>query len=142
MTATVAFYLLKQGDEQARYLIACRLAQAALQKKAPLYIHLHDQAEMNYLDNLLWTYNDISFVAHEVLSTQTPTSPVVLGYGDNALTQGNQLLNLSHDVPAFYPNFQRTLEIVPKTGTLKNRLRDHYRIYKDANCNLTTHEVA
>ena len=142
MNAAVTFYLLQSGDETRRFQIACRLSEMALAKQHTVYIHLDDSAQMQALDDLLWTYRDISFLPHEIVSNNTSTAPILLGYGDNCLQAGDQLLNLSLTIPAFYTQFKRTLEIVPKTGELKNTLRDHYRLYKEANCDLTTHEVA
>ncbi|MCD6055127.1 MAG: holC [Gammaproteobacteria bacterium] len=138
----IIFYVLKSGDEGSRFQIACRLAQAAFQKKQRLYIHCDNESEVQYMDDLLWTFKDTSFIPHAVIGSDTTAHlPIAVGTLENRPAQYDQLLNLSAKIPPFYANFDRTLEIVPAQGDLRQIMREHYRDYQQQGCELITHEV-
>ncbi len=144
MNNAISFYILKHGDETARFQFACRLAQTVFNKQQTLYIHLDTPGEAQYLDEKLWTFHDISFLPHAIVQTNVPTTtPIALGTTDGATpTDFNCLLNLSVNIPTFYSTFGRVLEIVPASGKLRDIMRSHYRDYQQQGCQLTTHEVS
>ena len=52
----------------ARLRWACRLAEQAAEQGSHVYLQTAGQAEVQRLDELLWTYNDRSFLPHEIFS--------------------------------------------------------------------------
>lgn len=140
----VSFYILQQGDDTARFRFACRLAQTAFKQKQSLYIHLDTSGEAQYLDELLWTFHDISFLPHVIMQSadDKTDTPIALGTLQTPPKHFRCLLNLSVNIPDFYSQFTRVLEIVPSRGQLRDIMRAHYRDYQQQHCQLTTHEVS
>lgn len=138
----VDFYILQDEGVEARNRFACRLMEKAYLQGEHVYLHCNDSVELEQLDKLLWTFRDISFVPHARTGEETAEqAAVVLGHENIPADENNILLNFASDVPDDYQRFQRIIEIVPQEPTLKQRLRDHYRTYRDAECELTTHEI-
>ena len=64
----VDFYVLSENAPDARLRWACRLAEQAAEQGSRVYLQTAGQAEAQRLDELLWTYNDRSFLPHEIFS--------------------------------------------------------------------------
>ena len=140
--ARVDFYILKDEGVIARNRFACRLMEKAYQQNERVYLHCGNSIEAEQLDKLLWTFRDISFVPHtRVGEAHADNVAILIGHEEIPADENNILVNLANDVPAAYQQFQRVIEVVPQDQELKQQLRDHYRIYREADCELSTHEV-
>ena len=58
----VDFYVLSEDAPDARLRWACRLAEQAAEQGSRVYLQTADNADARRLDELLWTYNDRSFL--------------------------------------------------------------------------------
>jgi DNA polymerase-3 subunit chi len=61
----IDFYLLAD-DGKDKPGFACRLTQKAFKQGCQIYIYSDDQALVNRMDNLLWTFQQGSFLPHRV----------------------------------------------------------------------------
>jgi len=135
---TIDFYIL---SDEARFQFACQLAEKAYQQKNRLYIHVQNSSEAECLDQLLWTYRDDSFIPHGLYKADaTFRPPVQIGF--NVLPEDHRdiLMNLSDDVPDFYLQFSRVLEIIPSDPAQQSLGRNRYRFYRDHHCELKTYK--
>lgn len=94
------------------------------------------------LDNLLWTYHDISFIPHELLiDHETQQSPVMIGW-KNLFPQTNEvLLNLASEIPTDVERFARIIEIVSGDGSSRQQARNKYREYRNRGYELHDHNI-
>jgi DNA polymerase III subunit chi len=107
-------------------------------------VHIHTQSEESatVLDNLLWTYQDISFVPHEMFDGSTnEETPVTIGYGNNIPGQSQVMINLDSIIPDFASRFERIIEIVGGNEINKQYARQRYRQYKDDNYETHDHKI-
>lgn len=137
----VDFYLVKEADIANCYAFVCRLVDKAYQQKHRVYIHTNSAEEAKTLDDLLWTFRDISFIPHGLLEETTTLEPVRLGYEKHPEAPYDILVNLTQAVPNFYNHYHRILEIVPQASAYKNSSRSKYKFYKDHSCELVTHDL-
>lgn len=137
----VDFYLLNSAEEPLCDSFICRLVEKIYRQRHTIYIHCKDRQETHRLDELLWTFNDISFIPHNLYG-EGPDSPppVQLGF-DVTPKKSDVLINLSTTIPIFYTSFQRILEIVPQNEALQAVAREHYQFYKTQNLTLQTHKI-
>ena len=134
------FYILTEDNPSARYPIVCRLTEKAYRFDHQLYIHTESQQQAQQLDDLLWTYRDISFIPH-TLYEQGANASVQIGWQSMGMDCKDILINLSETVPDFFHNFQRIIEIVPQDPHWKIHTRQHYTHYRDHGCELQTHTM-
>jgi DNA polymerase-3 subunit chi len=143
----VSFYVLPEGDggNRPRLLFGCRLADKAMKQalvqKQHVYIHC-DDGDLSGVDDLLWTFKQGSFVAHERAGDVTDTqdcAPVIIGTGEPPAGIDGTLINLTDEVPAFFSRFERVAEIIDHAG--KETGRKRYQFYKDRGYPLETHKM-
>jgi len=137
----VDFYLLNSPEEHHRDSFICRLVEKIYRQRHSVFIHCKDRQETHRLDELLWTFQDISFIPHNLYG-EGPDSPppVQLGF-DSTPQQNGVLINLCTTIPIFYASFQRILEVIPQDEALQAIAREHYQFYKTQNFALNTHKI-
>lgn len=138
----VDFYILSGGGESGHTRYTCRLTEKAYKLKHRIYIHVDNGVDAQQLDELLWTFSQGSFVPHECFHSDTPESPVTIGYNDIAPDGYNMLINLSQDVPEFYKQFDRVAEVVADADALRQTSREHFRIYREQGVTPDTHQIS
>lgn len=139
----VDFYLLASNEADTRWLVACRLLEKAYLKGHKVYVHCDNQQDAETLDELLWTFKDDSFIPHN-LQGEGPhiPPPIQLGYDQSPKGFHDILLNLSREIPSFFTQFKRVMELVSNLESEKERSRAHFKEYRAKKCELYTHQVA
>ncbi len=138
----VDFYLLTSDQPDARWLVACRLLEKAYIKGHRVYVHCNDQKDAEWLDELLWTFRDDSFIPHNLQGEgPEPPPPVQLGFNKEPRGFNDILLNLASEIPPFYNKFKRVMELVLNVESEKELSRAHYKEYRARGCELQTHNI-
>lgn len=138
----IDFYLLSSQEDSARWLLACRLLEKAYLRGHRVFVYCESQQEAHRIDELLWTFKDNSFIPHNLQGEgPEPPPPIQIGYQTEPRGFNDILLNLSHEIPAFYSRFQRVMEIVINDEAAKELSRQRYREYRAKQCALHTHEM-
>ena len=138
----VDFYLLNTLAKESAYRFLCRLVDKAYQLQKKIYIHASSHEEAQRIDELLWTFRDISFIPHQQVTGGqliNPTLAVTIAIDKPKQFIADILFNLSREVPACFSEFPRIIEIVSETE--KNQSRNKYKFYKAQNCQLTLHNI-
>ena len=111
--ARVDFYLLPDRAPNSRPLLACRLTEKAFSLGHRVYIHVESTQQAQYLDDLLWTFRQGSFIPHSVCpAPDGDDMPVLIGWRDEPEGAREVLVNLTHEAPAFFERFDRVAELV------------------------------
>lgn len=139
----VDFYLLNTPNQEDVYRFLCRLVDKAYQQQHKIYIQANSSEEGQRIDELLWTFRDISFIPHQlILEQQTdPMISVTIATGKPNQFVADILFNLTNTVPIYFPEFTRIIEIVSEEKENKNQSRKKYSFYKEQNCQLTMHHI-
>jgi len=136
----IDFYILSNDSEQLHFV--CRLIEKDYKKQHRIFIHTDTIQMAHQVDELLWTYRDDSFLPHNLYGEgPTPAPPIQIGCNTVPQHHHDILINLSLEVPAFYQQFNRILEIVPHTIDHKNQARAHYKFYRNAGLTIETHSL-
>jgi DNA polymerase-3 subunit chi len=144
----VSFYVLQNNvpGGNGRLGLACRIAEKALRAGVEngqlTYIHCPDTQTLNAIDDLLWTFRQGSYVAHERLDAVrdwNDTAPVIIGTEEPPQDLNAVLINLAAEVPLYFSRFERVAEVIDDAGREDGRRR--YQFYKDRGYPLETHKV-
>jgi len=138
----VDFYILPGDNLQQRVQFACRLVDKAYRLGHRVYIHTESPQQTRLLDDLLWTFQQNSFIPHTVLQDNSGTpSPVQLGHAAEPDASHQVLVNLAPEVPLFFSRFERVAELVNNDTSLRQQGRNRYSFYKQRGYPLRTHDI-
>lgn len=123
----------------------CRWVRKALASSPDcrIVIFATDRNLLNRLDDTLWTFSDSDFLPHAVIGDRhAARCPVILTSSDTCELPHSQILvNLSPDIPAFYAQFERLLELVSTDPSDTEAGRQRYVHYRERGYTLH-HETA
>lgn len=146
--ARIDFYILPEaGAEQEREKFACALTAKAWRTGNRVCLLSRDRERAKALDELLWTWRDISFVPHALVDTDDIAEVrVLIGWGDpgsiqNGVTDVDVLVNLTDEIPPATEKFVRIVEIVGGSPDERQAARQRYRQYRDAGHELHNHNI-
>jgi DNA polymerase-3 subunit chi len=139
----IDFYILSNNELEPCYRYMCRVIEKAYKHKHKVYIHAENQKEAQYVDELLWTFEDTSFIPHNFIGEgpdQPP--PVQLGHGEPTSNQNDILINLSGSIPEFHQRFRRILEFIPQISDKQDAARERFRSYKEQGYTVNSHNIS
>lgn len=136
----IDFYVGKTNSLQARLLLACKVVVKAHQQKLHTYIHTDNPATSARLDDLLWTFHDISFIPHALAPSKDDVK-ILIGHDHEPMENCGLLINLSNEVPEFFSRFERLAEILDQEEPVLLAGRKRYQFYRDRGYNLEYHQL-
>jgi DNA polymerase-3 subunit chi len=144
MTERVDFYVLKSDAARPRWTFACRLTEKAYLRDLNVVIWNDTAADLEALDELLWTFSERSFVPHAVERDGTradATAPVRLTADLAAVGRADLLVNLSGRLPEGLDRFARIAEIIDADDERRRLGRERFKAYRDLKLTLETHQL-
>lgn len=144
MTERVDFYVLKSASAKQRWAFACRLIEKAYLLDLKVLVLNDTQADAQALDELLWTFNERSFVPHTLCGDQhpaDPATPVHLLVGATAAPQADLLVNLAAPMPADLQLYARIAEVIDADEERLRAGRERFKAYRDLKLTLQTHQL-
>jgi len=124
----IDFYQL--NPDRHRYeQVVCQLCQKAYDSSQLTLLLTRDSQQSQHLDHRLWTFRDDSFLPHDCEQDTSTLTPILIH--DNPDPRGDRqlLINLSPEVPPYFAQFERVIELVTEDN--KQQARAHYSYYKE-----------
>lgn len=140
----IDFYVLATEDFDAILRFTCRLVGKARQQDNKVFINLPDPALAQTLDDLLWTFDQNSFIAHDRLPNSDkrhPTASTVISSGVEPIHDYDLIINLSDKTPLFFSRFKRMVEVINNAPNSVEAGRLKFRFYRDRGYPLETHKI-
>jgi DNA polymerase-3 subunit chi len=144
MTERVDFYVLKSAAAKQRWAFVCRLTEKAYLKDLRVVILNGTLADARALDDLLWTFNERSFVPHQVCVDEQSADPgtlVHLAVLPAAPQAADLLVNLTDRLPADWERYPRIAEIIDADEDRRRLGRERFKTYRDLKVALETHQL-
>jgi DNA polymerase-3 subunit chi len=144
MTERVDFYILKSAAAKQRWTFACRLTEKAYLRDMRVVIVNDTLADAQALDDLLWTFNERSFVPHKIcLDEQSldPATKVHLTVEPATVADGDLLVNLTARLPLHFERYARIAEIIDADEERRRLGRERFKSYRDLKVALETHQL-
>jgi DNA polymerase-3 subunit chi len=144
MTERVDFYVLKSAAAKQRWAFVCRLTEKAYLKDLKIVIVNDTLADAKALDELLWTFNERSFIPHQIClddESVDPATPVHLTVESAAPPAADLLVNLAQRFPAQLERYARIAEIIDADEERRRLGRERFKAYRDLKLTLETHQI-
>ena len=138
----IDFYVIAEGQQADCVVVACRLTEKAHRHDNRVFIYVSSHEEARRLDELLWTFRDISFVPHQIMDrTPDHRTPVLIGIEGDTPGDADLLINLTGSVPDFFERYSRVAEFVDSSAEGRRLGRERFRHYRDKGYTLQTHTI-
>lgn len=137
----IAFYVGSSEHLQARLLLACKLVEKALAQALHVYIHTDQFSTSARMDELLWTYSDLSFIPHALMPNTERGLKVLIGHDSEPPEPYELLINLSNEIPSFFERFERMAEVIDQEATILVAGRKRYQTYRNHGYTLDYHQL-
>ncbi|MCH9672728.1 MAG: DNA polymerase III subunit chi [Gammaproteobacteria bacterium] len=145
----VDFYILEAEGDEARGHTACRLAERAWKAGNRVFLRADSARAVTWLDELLWTFRQDSFVPHACAQPTTRDNssesdtlePVLIGLEEATQPPADVLINLGEDVPLRVADYARVAEIITADEGIRQQGRERFRFYRDRGCEVHTHNL-
>jgi DNA polymerase-3 subunit chi len=144
MTERVDFYVLKSAAVPQRWAFACRLTEKAYLRDLRVVILNDSAADARALDDLLWTFNDRSFIPHQLCMNEQapdPATKVYLTALPAAAPAADLLVNLTDRLPEQWQRFARIAEIIDADEERRRLGRERFKSYRELKVALETHQL-
>jgi DNA polymerase-3 subunit chi len=144
MTERVDFYVLKSSTAKQRWTFACRLTEKAYLRELKVVVASETAADLPALDELLWTFNERSFVPHEIERVGAPldiATPVRLTPDLDGTGAADLLVNLSGRLPTRLERFARIAEIIDGDDERRRLGRERFKAYRELKLPVETHQL-
>ncbi len=144
MTERVDFYVLKSAAAKQRLAFACRLTEKAYLRDLRIVIVNETLADAEVLDDLLWTFNERSFVPHRICLDEhgaEPATQVHLTVQPATPPAADLLVNLSARLPPHWQRYARVAEVVDADEERRRHGRQHFKAYRESKVALETHQL-
>lgn len=124
---------------------ACRLVRKARSQNLRVVMMAADAAQLQRLDEMLWTFSDLDFLPHvpadSPLAAQTPILLMQMDDADVDLPHYQVLVNLAQQPPGNFARFERMFEIVSAEAEDRLAGRERYRHYQQRGYPLTHYDA-
>jgi len=139
----VDFYILEDPSSSGRLKLACKLAEKAYLADQRVLVWHTDPAELKAFDEMLWTFNDGSFVPHDALlaSGAIGESPVLLSLGVTPSANIDIIINLAADLPTCLAKSPRVAEIIDGDDTRRRAGRARFKAYRELGVQPASHNI-
>ena len=143
MTERVDFYVLKSAAARQRWAFVCRLTEKAYLKDLKIVIVSDTLADAQALDELLWTFNDRSFIPHKVCLDEQSVDPATAVHltVETALPTADLLVNLAQRLPAQFQRYARIAEVIDADEERRRLGRERFKADRDLKLPLETHQI-
>ena len=136
----IDFYIVDNSSPEGWLRYACKIVEKAYTLGIHVHIHTADESMTNKMDDLLWVFRDQSFIPHQHSCTENELCAVTLNHSQLP-DKCELLVNLTPNVPDFYSQFDRVIEVIGDNDVLKQHGRERFKIYKERGESPTHHQV-
>lgn len=137
----IDFYVLDSPSASRHDTMICRIIEKAWRQGHEIYVCCEDTDTARTFDDILWSFEDVSFIPHEVEGAAAHGASVVIGTGNDIADDPDVLVNLAAGIPASLSLFNRVVESAGFDDRGRDAARRRYRHYADRGYVLTTHKI-
>ncbi len=138
----IDFYVLDENTADGRFRLACKIIDRAYRSGYSVYLWTRDDQESCFLDDLLWTFSQTSFIPHvRNNSNSGTTAPVCIDHHPPQSGAAEVVVSVADQPVEDYSNFVRIAEVVGFGEIEKHSGRSRFKFYRDKGLELETHRI-
>ena len=143
----INFYATQHHTLRSRVFLACRLVEKAREHNMKVHIYTDSDKTTRQMDEMLWIWKDTSFIPH--ISDinpgffNHPQEAVIISSQSHfqSMSRCDYLINLSNQVPEFFPSYLKMAEIIDQTERILTAGRERYSFYKNRGYTLNYYQL-
>lgn len=145
MAIRADFYMIagKPAFVAQPLLLVCKLAEKAMQSNQPCLILCESSEQADFLDDLLWEFDDDAFIPHQIVGMEEDEdmddTPVLIVPPGVDAGMRPLVINLRSVLPP--AGYQRVLEIVPADESAREPARKRWLEYKQLGFELKRNDM-
>ncbi len=137
----IDFYIHQDQQPQTAELLACRIAEKALNQGLKTWLRTDGENQAHAMDTLLWTFREGSFLPHGLWEGD-PDEPLLIGpAGVPAPDDREMLINLAPGFPEEPGSWARIAEIADQQPERLRAARARFRHYREQGFSPNHHTV-
>ena len=126
----VDFYVYELSDYQFYQRLVCNLVEEAYNQENNILLLCENEQSCENLDELLWTFKDVSFIPHEKkLKNKILTQHINITKKEQSLI----LMNLTYSFPDSFETYDRVIEMSGYDENTRQKARLNFKRYKTMN---------
>ncbi len=135
------FYIVPEPAIPYRFV--CQLADKVRNEGYDIYVHAASREAAATIDDLLWTFRDISFLPHAAIDSADGVEdcPIIIGWQGETPARRRVLINLSGAMPDNPDAYERIIEVVPSDPDGRQQARLRYKDYRDKGMTMHSHNI-
>lgn len=134
------FYIIPEPSLSPRFV--CQLAGKVREEGYDLYLHAASKDAALTLNDLLWTFRDISFLPHALVDeAEALDCPIVIGWEGAEGPPRQVLLNASGALPKSIAGYERIIDAAPADPEARDLARQRYKHYRDQGLEVRHHKI-
>ena len=135
------FYIVPEPAIPYRFV--CQLADKVRNEGYDIYVHAASREAAATIDDLLWTFRDISFLPHAAIDSADGVEdcPIIIGWQGETPALRRVLINLSGAMPDNPDAYERIIEVVPSDPDGRQQARLRYKDYRDKGMAMHSHNI-
>ena len=143
----ITFYILHTNSStpiKDHIIFACNIVEQEYNKGNRIHIHVSTQKEAQDIDDILWTFKDISFVPHTIYIKNLDNfiPQVTIGYNNFFGNYNDIVLNLTTNIFTDFLKFKHIIEIIPNNEESRIIARGRFRKYRESINNIQVIDVS
>jgi len=128
----VEFYSVQSEQNKLPVTHITEVVKRGYRKGQKVFIHTENKALAEKIDEILWTHDAKSFLPHQLVGEDEKTiPPIEIGFGQEPNIQPDILINLSHEVPSFFSQFNWVFEYAFGDDEQKEKARSRFKFYRE-----------
>tara|TARA_B100001996_G_scaffold108675_1_gene82084 strand:- start:1202 stop:1621 length:420 start_codon:yes stop_codon:yes gene_type:complete len=136
----ISFYISRNSATTSRLSILFRIVEKAYFNGHHIFITSDNENETKKIDAELWSFKANRFIPHGFAGTREGKI-IGIGCDQEPHEHSGVLINLQKSIPAFFPRFERLIEIVESNDEDLARGRANWIYYKDRGYPLDKYEI-
>ncbi|CUS48518.1 MAG: DNA polymerase III chi subunit HolC [Idiomarinaceae bacterium HL-53] len=137
--AKVTFYTLDEIGDDAKDQFIAQLIHQWVSQRLRVLVVANDQEQAEHYDEVLWQLPSDRFIPHNLVGEgPAQGTPVILAWQEVPTNCGHRhiILNLTAQPLPTPFRAQQIAELVPLDETLRTQAREHYRYYRQQQCQM------
>jgi len=140
--ARADFYLIdKPRFREQPLLLVCELAKRCEAAGKATLVLCASQAQAEELDDLLWSFEEDSFIAHQIVGVEEDEEDVPVLIVPPGLEAPSRPFIINLRAEAVAEGFERVLEVVPADASARVPLRERWKQYQARGLALNKHDM-
>ena len=136
----ISFYISRNSATTSRLSILFRIVEKAYFNGHHIFITSDNENKAKKIDAELWSFKANRFIPHGFAGTREGKI-IGIGFDQEPHEHSGVLINLQKSIPAFFPRFERLIEIVESNDEDLARGRANWIYYKDRGYPLDKYEI-